>query len=309
MEAVQAIAAKLGEDVRSNFMGGRTAAEWLRRGFDNSGAADFISFEDWKAKGYFTRPSAPDWEADHVQLQDFYADPAKAPIKLPSGKLEFYSERLAEAFPDDKERNLVAKYVIGGPASEGWYHDESLYGQRCQTYPLICQSNHPRWRFHAQFDDVPWFREIMTARVKGYDGYMYESAWIHPETAAQYGIKTGDIIKIFNERGTVLGGAYVTERVRPGMVRQDHGARLDPINTTGPESTWIERGGANNLITPLHVSSPNATGMVVDGFLIEIEKLDPREMEQWRQQYPEAFARDYDPAYGPLFSGWVEGGM
>jgi trimethylamine-N-oxide reductase (cytochrome c) len=49
--------------------------------------------------------------------------------------------------------------------------------------------------------------------------------------------------------------------------------------------------------------------MVVDGFLVEIEKLDPAEMEQWRQQYPEAFARDYDPAYGNLFSGWVEGGM
>jgi hypothetical protein len=32
-------------------------------------------------------------------------------------------------------------------------------------------------------------------------------------------------------------------------------------------------------------------------------------MEEWRKQYPDAFARDYDPAYGQMFSGWVEGGM
>jgi trimethylamine-N-oxide reductase (cytochrome c) len=113
---------------------------------------------------------------------------------------------------------------------------------------------------------------------------------------------------MYNDRGIVLGGAYVTERVRPGVARQDHGARLDMINTSGPHSTWIDRSGANNLISPIHVSSPNATGMVVSGFLVQLEKLDPAEMEKWRKQYPEAFARDYDPAYGPLFSGWVKGG-
>ncbi len=309
MECVATIAEKLGANVLNDFMGGRTAAEWLRRGFDNSGAADFISFEEWKSKQYFTRPSAPDWENDKAGLIDFYNDPTSDPIKLPSGKLEYYSQRLAEAFPDDKERNPVAKYIIGGPASEGWYHDESLYGERCKKYPLLVISNHPRWRFHAQFDDIPWFRELPDARIKGYDGYMYESTWINPEDAAKYGIKTGDIIKIWNERGIVLGGAYVTELVMPGNIRQDHGARLDPINTTGPHSGWIDRSGANNLISPIHTSSPYATGMVVCGFLVQIAKLEPNEMEQWRQQYPEAFARDYDPAYGPLFSGWVEGGM
>ena len=28
-----------------------------------------------------------------------------------------------------------------------------------------------------------------------------------------------------NERGTVLGGAYVTERIMPGVVYIDHGAK------------------------------------------------------------------------------------
>ena len=43
------------------------------------------------------------------------------------------------------------------------------------------------------------------------------------------------------------------------------------------------------------------------GFLVQAEKLDPAEMEQWKAQYPEAFARDYDPASGSHYDGWVEG--
>jgi anaerobic selenocysteine-containing dehydrogenase len=32
------------------------------------------------------------------------------------------------------------------------------------------------------------------------------------------GIKTGDIVKLYNERETVLGGAIVWERLMPGAV-------------------------------------------------------------------------------------------
>jgi trimethylamine-N-oxide reductase (cytochrome c) len=146
--------------------------------------------------------------------------------------------------------------------------------------------------------------------MEGWDGYMYESAWIHPETAAEYGIEHGDIIKIFNERGIVLGAAYVSERARPHTVRQDHGARLDVINDwEEDEANRIERNGAQNMICPLRVSSPNATGMTTGAWLAQIEKLDPAEYMQWKKDYPDAFARDYDPAYGQLFTGWVEGGI
>jgi trimethylamine-N-oxide reductase (cytochrome c) len=63
------------------------------------------------------------------------------------------------------------------------------------------------------------------------------------------------------------------------------------------------------MICPLRVSSPNATGMTTGAWLAQIEKLDPAEYMQWKKDYPDAFARDYDPAYGQLFTGWVEGGI
>ena len=65
---------------------------------------------------------------------------------------------------------------------------------------------------------------------------MYEPLWIHPSTAEKRGIKNGDIVKAYNERGAVLGGAIVWERIMPGVVYMDHGARVDwiiPGNWTG----------------------------------------------------------------------------
>ncbi len=98
------------------------------------------------------------------------------------------------------------------------------------------------------------------------------------------------MVKIYNERGAVLGGAYVTERMMPGAVSMDHGARYDPI-VPGE----LDRGGAINTITPHKVTSPNATGMVVSGFLVEVEKAN---LDELMKQHPEAFQRPYNKGYG-----------
>ena len=97
-------------------------------------------------------------------------------------------------------------------------------------------------------------------------------------------------MKIFNERGGVLLGAYVTERVIPGSVYVDHGARYDPI-VPGE----LDRGGAINTLTPHNLTSKNAAGMVSSGFLAEVEKVD---LEDLRRRYPEAFSRAYHAGAG-----------
>jgi trimethylamine-N-oxide reductase (cytochrome c) len=133
---------------------------------------------------------------------------------------------------------------------------------------------------------------------------MYEPVWINPIDAAKRGIKSGDIVKIYNDRGAVLGGAYVTERIRSKTIYQDHGARCDQI-IPGE----LDRGGSNNLIAPIKtVSAPWVPAMATSGYLVEIEKVSESQMQEWREQYPEAFARDYEPTSGLRFSAWVEGG-
>jgi len=118
--------------------------------------------------------------------------------------------------------------------------------------------------------------------------------------AASRGIENGDVVCIYNEKGGELGGAYVTERIMPGVVYQDHGARYDPI-VPGE----LDRGGAIDTITPHNRTSKNATGMVCSGFLVEVERVNLGELAK---KYPEAFKRPYHPAAGLRMERVLDGG-
>ena len=292
-EIVGEIAKKLGK--YEEFSEGKSVEEWIRLGFERSGVADMVSWEDFNRKGYFVVPPVSDWEDAPAGMAEFYYDPEAHPLHTKSGKIEFYCQWLSEHFPDDAERPPVPRYISGGIT-----HQESRSCERARSYPLLLVSNHPRWRVHAEHDDVSWLREIPTCKVKGADGYLYEPVWIHPKDAAARDIASGDIVKLYNDRGAVLGGAYVTERIIPGAVYQDHGARHDPI-TTG-----LDRGGCNNLISPANSTSKNACGMATSGYLVEVQKVTMSEMEEYQKQYPEAFSRNYDSAMGLLFDSWVQ---
>jgi molybdopterin guanine dinucleotide-containing S/N-oxide reductase-like protein len=293
-EIMLEVARKLGK--YEEITEGRTVADLIKYVYDGLGLAEVISWEEFNEKQYYVYPTAPDWEKDPPGMSQFYQDPEKNPLPTPSGKLELYSDRLARHFPEDKERPPYPKWIEKGPT-----HDERISSERARKYPLLLMSNHGRWRVHAQCDDISWTRETPTGKVKGWDGYMYEPLWLNPGTAAERGIKSGDIVKIYNERGIVLGGAYVTERLMPGVAYIDHGARVDSI-VPGK----LDRGGAINLISPIGISSKNAAGMATSGYLVEVERVGMAQMEEWKEQYPEAFEREYDPASGLRFNAWVE---
>ena len=180
------------------------------------------------------------------------------------------SGRIAALDPDNKERPPLARWVS---------HSEEHGSARSKVYPLAVMSNHPRFRFHVQGDDIDWIREI--SKVRGPDGYMYEPCWIHPSDAAPRGIVNGDVIMVHNDRGGVLCGAVVTERIIPGALSIDHGANID---TATLRNKLIDRGGCINLIAPSptekygvgkEISIPE---MNVSGFLVQVDKIDPAEI-------------------------------
>ncbi|MBQ9044234.1 MAG: molybdopterin-dependent oxidoreductase, partial [Eggerthellaceae bacterium] len=295
------IACELGErfGIRDQLDMGMTYAEWRQFEFQNSRLGEEITFEELNDKGYYFPKQDPNQDQLPAGMTGFYNDPEGWRLDTPSGKLEFWSEALATNFPDDKERTPMAKWTVGGPASEGWTHDESLWGERCKDYPLLMCSTAARWRVHVQGDDIKWFRELETCKVKGKDGYLYEPAWINPADAAERGIADGDIVKVFNDRGIILCGARLSERATRGAVIVQKGSRVDPI------APHIDRGGAANLISPEKQVSKNCRGFAVSGYLIDVAKLEDAEMDQWKAEYPDAFARDYDPEIGINYASWV----
>ena len=292
-EIVCMIADRLG--LLEEYTGGLSIPEKIRLGYEKSNAAHLVSWEQLNEKGYYVIPVDPEWEKVPAGMIEFYEDPEGHPLTTPTGKLEFASVGLAEHFPDDQERPPVPRWI-----SKSESHQESLDSGRARTYPLLVISNHPRWGIHAQHDDITWLREIDTCKIKGPDGYQYQPLWMNPADAAARGIEHGDIICIYNERGKVLGGAYVTERVMPGAVSMDHGAKYDPI-VLGE----IDRGGVINTIVPGNITSKYACGMVVSGFLAEVEKAD---LEALRAKYPKPFARECHITAGPCIAGVMERG-
>ena len=251
-EVVCKIAERLG--LLEEYTGGLSIPEIIKLGWEHSGSADKISWEELNEKGYYVIPPDPDWEKIPAGLIEFYEDPVKHPLSTPTGKLEFYSTGLAEHFPDDDERPPVPHWVAQGES-----HQETIGTERSKKYPLLVMSNHPRWGVHSQHDDVTWFREIETCKIRGSDGYQYHPLWMNAADADARGIKHGDVVSIYNERGTVLAGAYVTERI----MRRRRGDR--PRSQVRPDSPGRDRpgrGDQHHRAAQLHVEEHSGHGGV-----------------------------------------------
>ena len=119
----------------------------------------------------------------------------------PSGKLEFVSERMAEAGLDP-----VAGYT---PALETSPRDTAL----SRAYPLALVSPANHYFLNSLFANVP--RQQRRAGVA--------TLMIHPDDAAPRGVATGDEVRVANARGSFSATADVSDRVRPGVVASTKG--------------------------------------------------------------------------------------
>jgi biotin/methionine sulfoxide reductase len=77
---------------------------------------------------------------------------------------------------------------------------------------------------------------------------------IHSTDAAARGIKDGDIVRLFNERGACLAAAKVTDDIRPGVVRLPTGAWYDPEDADEDNPLCVH-GNPNVLTRDVGTSS------------------------------------------------------
>ncbi len=259
-----AIASRLG--IEKQYTEGRTVEDWIKTIFNKSTLPKFITYDDFKEKGYYVYKFPDNWPRN-PGLQWFYNKPNIATpsdgVVTPSGKVEFYSQVLAKNFPDDKERPPVPHYIAEGPT-----HQESLTSAHAKTYPLLVEPAHPRYRFHSRENNISWLNEIPAYKVWN-KGVCYEAVWINPKDASARGIKEGDVVRVFNERGGTLGAAHVTERVMPTVIRFSYGGTYRPAE---PGKNYQDTAGLSNLISPYETISANVSGMAVNGYLAQVEK-------------------------------------
>jgi trimethylamine-N-oxide reductase (cytochrome c) len=125
--------------------------------------------------------------------------------------------------------------------------------------------------FHTHNDHKDsWTNEIKDHRVLHPDGRYYWIMRVSSTDAAVRGIKTGDLVRAFNDRGSVILSAQVTERMVPGVAHSyESCAEYDPIGVPGDSS---DRGGCVNVLSPSRFITPMSSGMSNNSCLIQIEK-------------------------------------
>jgi molybdopterin guanine dinucleotide-containing S/N-oxide reductase-like protein len=261
--------------IKEEYTEGNSEEDWIRKLFDVSSLPRYISFEDFRQKGYFVVPFPEDYKPAPA-MRWFYEGRAcdtddmnprrntekNKELATITGKIEFVSQSLIAHEPNDEERPPIPNYI---PSWEG--HTSEL----ARKYPLQMISPHPRYSYHSQYDThVLWLGDIPGHRVFR-DGHYWHTTRIHPSDAEVRGIRNGDIIKIYNDRGAVLGIAQVTERIMPGVIHSYEGSsKYDPIQPGTPGS--VDRGGCVNLLTPSRTMSKNTPGIAPNSCLVEVSK-------------------------------------
>jgi trimethylamine-N-oxide reductase (cytochrome c) len=262
------------------FSEGKKDIDWVRQMFYASDLPKVTSWEDFTEKGYYIVPvtgKAPSepaqrWFAEGrpEKLRGWatnlppMAKPDSSGLQTQSGKVEFVSnslKRFGHYDTDDKERPLMPMYI---PSWEG-HHTE-----RFKKYPLAVLSPHPRFSFHTMGDGKDAFmNDIKDHRVE-INGHYYWIMRMNPKDAAKRGITHHSTVKAYNERGSVVFAAQLTERIPEGTCHcYESSAEYEPIGEPG-KSTDI--GGCINILTPARFLSKYASGMATEHCLVEIEK-------------------------------------
>jgi trimethylamine-N-oxide reductase (cytochrome c) len=267
------LAERLG--IKEEYTEGNSEEDWVKKVFDKYSLSEYVTYDEFKKKGYFVVPGPTELEPSPPTSRWFYEgrpydepgpppDPRPGCIGTFSGKVEFVSQSLLTYFPDDEERPPLARYM---PSWEGY--DSEL----AKKYPLQLITPHVKFSYHTNTDNnTPWLDEIQPHRVIK-DGYAWWPIRIHPLDAKARGILHEDIVKMYNDRAVVLGIAQVTERVKPGVIHSYQAARkYDPLEPGKPGSS--DRGGCTNLLSPNRMVSKNAFGQANMSCLVEISKWD-----------------------------------
>ena len=192
-------------------------------------------------------------------------------LQTASGKIEFVSQQphpLRSGGNIDPERPAMGPQFI--PSWEG-HHTTELYGK----FPLQLVSPHPRFSFHTMGDGKEsWMNEVKDHRVL-IDGHYYWIMRLNTQDAAARGIKSGDLVRAFNDRGSVILAAQVTERVPPGTVHSyESCAEYEPLGVPGESP---DRGGCVNILTNIRLITTYSGGMSNNSCLIEVEKWEGAE--------------------------------
>ena len=252
-EIFAGIAAAMG--VGDEFTAGRSQEDWQRWIYAQTSSRakaagiEIPSYDQFRSDGWFKLETPAD---PIVMLSDFRVDPVKHPLATPSGKIEIFSQTVADFGYDDC------------PGHPVWRAPYEWLGNADPRWPLHLISNQPKTKLHGQLDHGSHSR---AAKIKG-----REPVHMHPGDAAARGLKNGDVVRLFNGRGACLGGIVIDPALRVGVVQMSTGAWYDPLDPT--QSGSLCKHGNPNVLTRDKGTSKLGQGPTAHTCMIEVERYD-----------------------------------
>jgi len=119
-------------------------------------------------------------------------------FRTPSGRIEFYSERMKQF---DQELPVYIEPL------------ESARQPRAEKYPLSYLSTHTKYGNHSLLANIAWLRELDPEPLLE----------MNPVDAEERGIKDGDMVVALSDRGKVKLKAKIHQGIRPGVVNINEG--------------------------------------------------------------------------------------
>ena len=243
----------------ARFTEGKSELQWLETFYNvarQRGASQQVELppfaEFWQANQLIEMPENPDSER-FIRFADFRRDPQAHPLKTASGKIEIFSQRIADyAYPDC-------------PGHPMWLAPDEWQGN-AEPEQLQVLSAHPAHRLHSQLN-YSSLRELYAVANR-------EPVTIHPDDAQTRGIQDGDTVRLWNSRGQILAGAVISEGIKPGVICIHEGAWPD-LDLT---ADGICKNGAVNVLTKDLPSSRLGNGCAGNTALAWLEKYNGPEL-------------------------------
>jgi biotin/methionine sulfoxide reductase len=230
------------------FTGDRTSDEWVRDCWERTRnklaergvvAPDFDGLFE---QGYFR---VPEPNATHTQFRGFREDPARNRLATPSGRIELFSQAVADR--TDPEQ----------PGHPVWNDPEEWLGATlARAYPLHLLTPQPAHRLHGQMEQSSISR---AAKRNG-----FEVLRMNASDAASRGIRQADIVRIFNARGSCVASIDVSEDVARGVVMLPTGAGFQP------DGQGHDRNSNPNTLTRDIGTSSLGQGCSAQSCLVEV---------------------------------------
>ena len=237
--------------IAQDFTEGKSAEDWIGTLYDEFRALakeqgiEVPDLPTLKSENWMRLPIRAEGP-NRTFFAPFRDDPDRSPLPTPSGKIEIFSETIHGFKYDD---------CRGHPA---WLPPSEWLGTANGAYPLHLVSPQPSDKLHSQLESA--LADVAGARP--------ETLVMSPDDSAARGIRNGDLVRVFNTRGSCRARLAVSDSIHSGVVALPTGAWFgDPGGNIDPH-------GNPNVLTRDVGTSRLGQGSSAHTALVEVSKLE-----------------------------------